>query len=122
MEPSFPLLEGEFPPCGDRLEVEMSGQTLVWLNTDAGGSTQKYVLMCVQTWVNVDTYFLLCHLGGPKRNIPLAIGYFLKKFIYFERDRECRKSERKVERESQGGSMLSAQSLMWGLNSRTVRS
>ena len=50
--------------------------------------------------------------------------YFIFKFIYFEKEREkaqVREGQREVETESQADSAVSAQSPMWGLNSRTVR-
>ena len=45
--------------------------------------------------------------------------FLLSLFIYFERERE---REREAERQFQAGSALSAQSLMQGLNSHTMRS
>ena len=51
--------------------------------------------------------------------------FFLSLFIYFERERESASrvgAEREEERESQAGSGMSAQSLMQGLNSQTLRS
>ena len=50
---------------------------------------------------------------------------FLNLFIYFEREGEKasrEETEREGERESQAGSMLSAQSSMWGSNPQTIRS
>ena len=46
------------------------------------------------------------------------------KFVYFETERVHvnRKSQKEKATESQAGSALSAESLMWGLNSWTVRS
>ena len=51
--------------------------------------------------------------------------FFLSLFIYFERDRESagrRQAEREWDREAKAGSVLTAVSLMWFLNSRTMRS
>ena len=56
---------------------------------------------------------------------------FIYLFIYFERERERALAsvragrggaERKGERESQAGSVLTLQSLTWGPDSQTVRS
>ena len=55
----------------------------------------------------------------------MSLSFFFK-FIYFierEKERVSKEgAEREGERESQAGSMLSVQSLVWGLNPRTVRS
>ena len=60
----------------------------------------------------------------------LSVGHLFnikKKFIYFERERPCMseqvgEGQRERERESQAGSVLSVQSLTWGLIPQTMRS
>ena len=60
--------------------------------------------------------------AGVAQSVKHLTLSFLSIFIYFERERERERTswggtEREGERESQAGSKLSVQSLMWGLNS-----
>ena len=58
----------------------------------------------------------------PNMKVSPELQYF---FFFFERERvgeEAGKRQREGETESQAGSALSAQSLMWVSNSQTVRS
>ena len=65
-----------------------------------------------------------------KTGFFLTLIFFIKKcflslYIYFERERQrdrVGEGKREGERESQVGFALSARSLMWGLNTQTVRS
>ena len=60
---------------------------------------------------------------GCSHHIPFSLSFliFIVLFIYFEGDRDnvSGEGQTKGERESQAGSTLSAQSLMWGSNPRT---
>ena len=65
------------------------------------------------------------HLALCNKVEKMSLSFFFK-FIYFierEKERVSKEgAEREGERESQAGSVLSVQSLVWGLNPRTVRS
>ena len=62
--------------------------------------------------------------GAIKIKKNFLISFFKFIFIYFERKQSLSRggAEREEGRKSQAGSLLSAQSQMWGLKPQTVRS
>ena len=71
-------------------------------------------------YITLTIYILLKDILRKIRTIR-KLNFFLGLFIYFEKDRgrvSRGGAEREGGRESQAGSSLSAQSLMWGLHSQ----
>ena len=106
------------------------------------GVSAWHAYICAFEWL-VSSYPVVTFSSPPalartactvlKNSVPAAIIFvpmtLLVSFIYFEAGRESERenvsrggAEIEGEKESQAGPMLSVQSLMWGLNSRSVRS